>query len=323
MNWKEIRIFLDSIVSQVYHEVKPLVFGGGGELVQQLSSGKDLVAKIDQVASDSIRKALAAQTKYRVALLDEKKGVFESIHDNPEIGLVVDEIDGTRLAMLKIPISTICMAAFPMNEEPLLKNVRAGAIQTLTGERFSFCKGGGIWRDDTRFTPLLETPPLDRLRFLYEMAGGYQQLAAMYLQPFDKFHPYGYGSFNSAAYMGTRLLIGGAHFYVHLGQRIRRDWPELEEEMVRIHGGALGQYAWDLATTTPMLWEAGFVSTKTDGSPLTDVRIDDGSPTNVRDVLIAAPDVHRHVLNLLNRQAVKLLERKREILELFKNIAVI
>jgi fructose-1,6-bisphosphatase/inositol monophosphatase family enzyme len=165
---------------------------------------------------------------------------------------------------MKIPISSICVAAFPLDRKPVLSSVKTGAIHLLTGERFSFERGAGIWRNGKQCRVPTGSSDLKSLRFSLE-----------------------------------------------------REWPELKETMHRWHQGATGQYAWDLATTIPLMWEAGFVATHSDGTPLDDVRIDDGSVGNIHDVLIArTAEVHQYVVDTIARQEKFLRDNRERFLDL-------
>lgn len=313
--WAKTRLFLDELVSDVHQEVKPYVAAGGDVLLGEGDSG-DILAKIDQVAGDAMRNALQNSPE-PCAVLDEAHGQLEAIHPNPTVGYIVDELDGTRPARMRIPTSCICIAAFPLDEPPLLKNVKVGAQHTLIGERFSFERGQGIWRDGKRWIPPKGTSPLNKLRFIYETAGGHQILANWYLMPFAQSNRYGVGVLASSSYSCTRLLVGGIDFYIHLSKRLEREWPELRNFIQTLHGGATGQYAWDLATTTPLMWEAGFIATRTDGSSLENVRIDDGSSENVHDLLVARSlEVHELVKTTIAKQEQKLRTYSKEILDL-------
>jgi fructose-1,6-bisphosphatase/inositol monophosphatase family enzyme len=315
--WSDIRSFLDHLVVQVYKEVLPFVAEGGDVLLGEGDSG-DILAKIDHVAGETVRRELKASPE-PCAVLDEAHGVMEAIHPNATVGYIVDEIDGTRPVRMKIPTSCICIAAFPLDDAPLLKNVKAGAQHTLTGERFSFERGQGIWRNGQKWTPPAGTSPLDKLRFIYEIAGGHQILTNWYLMPFAQSNRYGVGVVASSSYSCTRLLVGGIDFYIHLSKRLEREWPELREKIQKLHGGATGQYAWDLATTVPLMWEAGFIATRSDGASLEDVPIDNGSPDNVHDVLVArTPEVHELIKNTVAAQEQKLRAQKERLFELLE-----
>jgi response regulator RpfG family c-di-GMP phosphodiesterase len=63
--------------------------------------------------------------------------------------------------------------------------------------------------------------------------------------------------------------------------------------------------------------EDGFVATHSDGTPLDQVRIDDGSVSNIHDVLIArTPEVHEFVRQNIARQETLLRENRERFLDL-------
>src|SRR3989344_1387190 len=207
-SWSDIRTFVDQLVTKVYQATSPLIIEGGDELITD-AAGVDILAKIDQVAGDTVRRELQNNSPEPCALLDEAHGKLQSLHDNPTIGFVVDELDGTRPARMKIPTNCICVAVFPLDEEPLLRNVKAGAMHVMTGERFSFERGAGIWRNGKPWQPPVGASELNKLRFIYETAGGHPVLANWYLLPFVTSQRYGVGVIASSAYSCSRLLVGG------------------------------------------------------------------------------------------------------------------
>jgi len=317
-SWSDIRSFADKTVARVYEKVRPLIDEGGDELLGT-SDGGDILARIDQESGEIIRSELTHNCPEPCSLLDEASGTLVPLHDNPTIAFTADEFDGTRPARMKIPTNAICLAAFGLDQEPVLRNVKAGAMHLMTGERFSFERGAGIWRDGTSWQPPSGSSPLEKLRFSFDIAGGHPVLANWYLLPFASSHRYGVNVLASSAYVCSRILVGGIDFYIHLSKRLERDWPELAATMRNWHQGAIGQYAWDLATTMPLMWEAGIIATHTDGSSLENVRIDDGSPANVHDVLVArTPEVHAHVLGRVGRQIQLLYSNRRDLLDLFE-----
>lgn len=312
--WKIIRENLDAVAMTAYRAVEPIIKDGNDRLIGTTNSG-DILTLADKTAGQVIREQLR-NFPVRCALLDEATGTMQNIHPNPEIGVIADEVDGSRPLLMGYRASSICLAAFPLNEGPFLKNVQAGAIQTLTGDLFSFQKGHGIWRNGVPWKPPVATADPSELRFVYEIAGGHQVLANMYMMPFAISHRYGVGVLPSSAYACTRILTGGIDFYIHLSNRLNQKWPALREVMQKLHDGATGQYAWDLAATIPLMWEAGILATYTDGSPLDNVSINDGK--TIHDVLVARTSkIHQHVVKMINEQEQKLLAHSEELLTFF------
>lgn len=302
--WPEVRQFVDDLAARTHEQVRPFFGTSGGELLGSGASG-DILARIDEAAGEFIRRELRNGFPYPCALLDEKTATLQPLADNPVIGIVIDEIDGTRRVCTHDPNWSTSIAAFPLDEELLLRNVRAGVIQTFTGERFSFQRGAGVWLNGKPWQVTPGTSTLDQLRFSFDLAGSIPVLTEAYLAPFTRSHRYGVSVLASSAYVTTRLLLGGYDFYINVCSRMEREWPELKQKIRELHGGATGLYVWDLATAVPLLKEAGLVATRSDGSSLDDVSLTDG--TAIYDVVFARSiEVNTHVCRLINLQAGQL-----------------
>ncbi len=324
VDWTAVRQCLEFVALEAFHTAHRLLARGGEALVGQAADG-DIVARIDRETGMAIRTSLRLHCPVPCALLDEEHGVLGPIHDHPVIGIIADEFDGTRPGRLVIPTNAICLAAYLLDEAPVLRNVRVGVMHLLTREQFSFqrearAEACGVWRNRDPWIPDVTPSPLGQLRLLYEHVGGHSVLTEMYLAPFAQAHRYGAVVLASSAYACSRIVAGHAELYIHLPARIRRQWPELAPLINALHGPSFGQYPWDLATTVPLLWQAGCLATRTDGSSLEDVSLTDTRPENRPDFLAAStPAAHGYAVNALADQERRLLAQKDDILRLLRD----
>lgn len=303
--------------------IKKLRGTAGAGIAEHDSHAGDIVTLADQWANRAIRMRLERCT-IPLALLDEEHGVLEQLHPDPKVGLIVDELDGTRPFRMGMGTVCISIAAYPLSELAELRNVRCGVLLALdTGVMYVFVRGRGAWRilgDDVMpLAPARDATKLkDACVFMDE---GTLNLAlnGMYLQPFNPNVKIGTAAMCSCCYGGVLMVEGGTHAMVHLGYRQWEKWPEVRPSVHAVWGRLEpGPQSYDVAAIVPLMWELGYTVTDAFGLPLDRVVIDQcGNGHQVRGVIAAAnAGLHREVLEAIEAREQYLLEHRDEAVRL-------
>jgi len=309
IKWNQVRKFLEKMADDVHSFISPAAMQAEDDVVGTGESG-DIVSKLDRVAEAYIKKYLIQNSPYRCAIIDEGTARLTPLHEHPQVVYVVDPIDGTRPALMKTPLYSMCAGAYAADDEPILGNVKAGIIHSMINERFSFERGHGVWRNGQPWKwSSKPAPGLADLRIHHDFAGGIGTLAMEYMAPFAPSYRKGFMVLNSCGIATVQLLTGGVDAFTQIGNRIRRTWPELDPIYQVFFGDLAGMHIWDLAATAPLLWEAGLLATRSDGTSLKQAKLNDQTrPLQGYDVVYAADvAIHNFVVGQLDRQEQRLL----------------
>lgn len=286
IDWNKMRQFLETVADELHPLISPAAMKAKDGVLQQTGNSGDLVSILDEVAEREITRILRERSPYPCALINEGTAQLIELHPNPHVGYVFDPIDGTRPALMGIPLYCVCAAAYDLAAEPILANVKVGVIDSMIDERFSFQRGHGVWRNGQPWKmPARPQPQPGDLRIHYDYAGGVPALAMQYVAPFSQSYLQGFMVLNSCSIATIQLLTGGIHSYVHVGARLRAKWPALDPIPRSMKPDVNGMKIWDIAATAPLLWEAGMCATRSDGASLEHAPLNDKPPLQGYDVI--------------------------------------
>ena len=318
--WWEFAHALRRVVAGVAHELVPLLGAAGAEIVGT-AHGDDIVSQTDAVASKALRSGLGA-LGLPLALLDEEHGVLEPLSAaTPVIGVIADELDGTRPFRMHCPTACVSAAAWPADAPATLQNVRCAVMVRLdTREAYVMVRGSGLYSVDelvTRWQPLApeqepEEVPLQEARIYADNGVTCPALHGLYMQPFQPNIKMGMLSLASICYGGALMLEHGVDALLHLSAREWEVWPEARPGLERIWGSMRGLQTYDIAALVPMLVAAGFTVTDAWGRPFGDLRIDKSGAGHAVRGLVAAtnPALHAQVLAAIERQEACLIAKR-------------
>jgi len=305
INWNKIQKYLEDLAEQVQNHIDPL---RGKDAWDGQGASGDLVSNADHSAASFIRDHLKKSCPVPCALMDEDSARLVPIHDKPVIGIIADQIDGTRPLIMHLPLFTTTIAAYEIQDEPTLSDIMTGVIQTANSEQFSFQKGQGIKVNQRAWQKTqVESPSLADLRIHLDFAGGAPSLGLEYAAPFHQSYLKGFAVMNSTGYGITRIITGGIHSHIHIGARLKEQWPELESTFNQGSIGVTGLNIWDIAASVPLLLEAGMSASTMDGNPLGDATLNDKPPLKGYHLVAAIDETtRREIVDKLLRQEARL-----------------
>ena len=319
IDWKKIQSYLEKLAVDVQAHIAPLKKTDAW--VGEGTSG-DLVSKADHAAAKFIRDELMRSCPVPCALMDEDSAQLVPMHPDPVIGIIADQIDGTRPLIMHMPLFTTTMAAFELRDKPTLSNVMTSVIQTASGEQFSFAQGQGVKVNGQPWhNPGAASPSLKDLRISFDSAGGIPSLGLEYAAPFHPSYLKGFIMMNSTGFAISRILTGGLHCHIHIGARLKEQWPELESISGQGSYGVTGLNIWDIAASVPLLLEAGMSASTMDGRSLDDAALDDNPPPKGYHLVAAVDDTTREtVVEMLLDQESRLTEDRQATIDRIKYV---
>lgn len=315
--WEAYRRYLEPVARRVAETIMPLIGGAGGKIDTATTQSGDILTVADDRASAAVRYELK-NSPVPVALLDEKEGVLKPLGDRePRIGLIVDELDGTRPFRMGMTTCCVSMAAYPLGEEPLMKNVRLGIIIRLdTGAIYSVVRHpesgySRVYRNGVQLVSPPDATPFNQACVYLDDAMTDFGLHGLCVRPFSPHVRHGLVRVGSICYGATLMVDRGTQIVLHLGPREYQQWPEVRSYVESIWGNFVTMQSYDIAAFVPLLWECGFTVTNAFGKPLDDVVLDRCVPDGGTIGIVAAanPDLHRFVLREIDRRELFLRDR--------------
>lgn len=317
--WREFAYVLCRVVAGVANELQPFLGAAGAEVVGTAHSD-DILSRADEVASMALRSALG-RIGLPLALLDEKHGILEPLSaEAPVIGVIADELDGTRPFRMHCPTACVSAAAWPLDVPATMRNVRCAVIVRLDTREAYVLVGGRLHRVNTLGTQWqelvppqeLKKTPLHDARLYADNGITSPALHGLYLQPFQPNIKMGMLSLASICYGGVLMMERGVDALLHLAYREWEAWPEARPGLERIWGGMRGLQTYDIAALAPMLVAARFTVTDAWGRPLDDLRIDrSGSEYTVSGLIAAtSAELHAQVLASIERQEARMIANR-------------
>lgn len=317
--WSGFAHAIRRVVAGVANELQPFLGAAGAEVVGTAHSD-DILSRADEVASMALRSALG-WIGLPLALLDEKHGILEPLSaEAPVIGVIADELDGTRPFRMHCPTACVSAAAWPLDVPATMRNVRCAVIVRLDTHESYVLAGGRLYRVNTLGTQWqelvhpqeLEGIPLQDARVYADNGITDPALHGLYLQPFQPNIKTGMLSLASICYGGALMMERGVDALLHLAYREWEAWPEVRPGLERIWGGMRGLQTYDIAALAPMLVAAGFTVTDAWGRPLDDLRIDRSGSEYTVSGLIAATSaaLHAQVLASIERQEARMMAHR-------------
>lgn len=292
---------------------------GAGIAAHDSHSG-DIVTRADVESNRAIRAALQ-NCPIPLALLDEERGVLEQLHENAKVGLIVDELDGTRPFRMGMATACVSIAAWPLAVPAELRNVRCGLLLALdTGAAYFFVRGRGVWRSAgssvTNLAAVNGAPSL-RDACLFLDAGIVDfGLHGLYMRPFEHAGKIGAVQLSACCYGGVLMVEGGAHAMIIIGYREWRSFPAVQDAIRRVWGRfEPGPQTYDVAALVPLLLEMGCTVTSSFGRSLDSLQIDRSGTGNECPGLIAARSaaLHATIMSALDEQERYLLAHRAEV----------
>lgn len=315
--WEHYRLFLEPVARRVAATIAPLLGGAGGHIEEATTQSGDILTVADDRASAAVRSELR-NSSIPVALLDEKDGVLKPLGAlEPKVGLIVDELDGTRPFRMGMTTCCVSMAAYPLDGEPLMKNVRLGILIRLdTGAIYSVVRHpassyGCVYRNGAQLIMSPDHTPFNRASVYLDDAMTDFGLHGLYVRSFSPHVRHGLTRVGSICYGATLMVDRGTQILLHLGPREYQQWPEVRPYVESIWGNFVTMQSYDIAALVPLLWECGYTITNAFGEPLDEVVLDRCVPDGGTIGIVAAAnlDLHRFVLRELHRREVFLRDR--------------
>lgn len=269
----------------------------------------DSTFSIDEVAEGILEECISGDD--RIAYYSEDRGLV----GGPEarVLLIVDPIDGTRPAAAGLEACCVSVAAARYHPQelprPCMGDVFLGYILEIKGDgAFWAVRGQGAhWLEggeerEPRITPHRDLstlfwtigfrgrPALPTVLVLGELI----DLSSVDGALFD---------LGSATYGITRLITGQLHAYVDVGDRMRRDFPAVEEEFRRVgHGHVLNNCSYDLAAANLIAREVGLQVSDAYGRPGDDYPLlGSGTANQLSCIVSVDPFLQEQLLELVER----------------------
>ncbi len=304
---------VEAISREMAEEIRGLVRPRLGMKASRSMEGRgasgDSTFSIDEDAERLLEDRLREYPE--VAFFSEDRGLVGE--ERAEWVLVVDPIDGTRPAAAGLEACCVSVAAAPFRpggrESATLGDVVYGLIREIKNEaRFEAWRGGGAamyLEGERREIVIHPHHDLSTLFWTLGFRGRPALPTVLVLEELIDVSSVDGGLFDlgSATFCITRLLTGQLDAYVDVGDRMLREFPELEEMFLRVgHGHPLNNSSYDLAAANLVAREAGLVITDAFGNPL------DGYPLllsgragQLSCVAAVSPDLHAAILRCIER----------------------
>ena len=314
---QEIFELCEELAQRIREAVRPHLGLASSRGITGHGSSGDSTFSIDEVAESLLEEYM--RDNPRIAYYSEDRGLVGG--SQARAVLIVDPIDGTRPAAAGLEACCVSVAAARFHPDqlpdPRMRDVFFGYIREIKGDgAFHAFKGKGahwsvggqerdidirphrdvstlFWTIGFRGRPALPTVlVLGELIDLSSVDGGLFDLG-------------------SATFCITRLLTGQLHAYVDVGDRMRREFPAVEEEFRRVgHGHVLNNCSYDLAAANLIAREAGLQVTDAYGRPDDDYPLLGGGTANQLSCIASVdPLLQEELLELVERGMLRLGER--------------
>jgi myo-inositol-1(or 4)-monophosphatase len=274
MDKELIRWLCESLALHIRELVRPRLGKASSRKVERRGSSGDSTFSIDEAAESLVQEYLRDYPQ--VAYYSEDQGLVAG--PDARLVLIIDPIDGTRPAAAGLEACCVSVAAAAYHPEllpsPTMRDVVFGYVCEIKGDGVFYAfKGEGAHHLENEMEQEIERISHREISTLFWTIGFRGRpaipLAIVLEELIDRSSVDG-GMFDlgSATYGITRLLTGQLHAYVDVGDRMRRDVPEVVEDFRRVgHGHVLNNSSYDLAAANLIAKEAGLVVTDAYGRP--------------------------------------------------------
>lgn len=275
MRLDEVVEICRDLAGEIVELVRPQLGKRSARVMHGRGASGDSTFAIDEVAEESVERRLKDIPE--VAYFSEDRGMVGG--EESAWVLVVDPIDGTRPAAAGLEACCVSVAVSEYDarkkRHPGHGDIVYGLIEEIKNDaRFEAQRGKGcrmildgeeeeivlgphrdlstlFWTLGYRGRPALPTTlVLEKLIDISSVDGGVFDLG-------------------SATFCITRLLTGQLDAYVDVGDRMLREFPQLEEMFLRAgHGHVLNNSSYDLAAAGLIAREAGLAIADAFGAPL-------------------------------------------------------
>lgn len=313
---REVFELCEGLALRIREAVRPHLGLAASRHIEGRGAGGDSTFSIDEVAETMMEDCLRDHPY--VAYYSEDRGLVAG--PQARAILIVDPIDGTRPAAAGLEACCVSVAAAHYHPErlpePRMRDVFLGYLCEIKGEGvFHAVKGEGAHWLDAGVERKIDTASHTDISTLFWTIGfrGRPALPTILVlgELIDSSSVDG-GLFDlgSATFGITRLLTGGLHAYVDVGDRMRREVPAVAEEFVEVgHGHTLNNSSYDLAAANLIAREAGLPVTDAYGRPDSDYPLLGGGTANQLSCLISVtPELQRELIEMVDRGMERLKE---------------
>ncbi|MGH2758468.1 MAG: inositol monophosphatase family protein [Actinomycetota bacterium] len=291
------------------HLGRPETRGAEGKSV-----GGDPTFGIDEIAEQVAEKVMESADE-DLAWYTEDRGLV--VRGRPQRMLVVDPIDGTRPAGAGLEAACVSVAVAPFDERATLGDVDEGIILEIkSGTLFRARRGRGlriVSNGESRGPSLSPMRTIDGAFWTYGFRGRPAMPSAIVLEELIDATSVRGGGFElgSATFGMTGVVLGRFDAYVDHGQRMIDDVPQTLPLFEKIAEGAvLNNNPYDVAAALVVCSEAGCTVSDAAGRSL-DNRplVGSGAEYTVSTLVACTPELHRELLEALDRGIERLRER--------------
>ncbi len=309
MDEAEIRFLCEKLALEIRELVRPQLGRPWARQVERIGSSGDSTFRIDEMAESLVAGFLKDYPQ--VAFYSEDRGLVAG--DAARVVLIIDPIDGTRPAAAGLEACCVSVAAAHFHPRelpaPRMGDVFFGYICEIKGEgSFYAFKGQGahyLLAGEEKEIEIHGHRDISTLFWTIGFRGRPAIPLVIVLEEIIDTSSVDGGVFDlgSATYGITRLLTGQLHAYIDVGDRMRRDIPQVVEDFRRLgHGHVLNNCSYDLAAASLIAKEAGLVITDAYGQP------DDSYPLLGKEqenqlscVASVDEDLHQEIIRIVDR----------------------
>ncbi len=313
---RELLGVCEELARRIREAVRPHLGTASSRGITGHGSSGDSTFSIDEVAESMLEEYMRGDPS--IAYYSEDRGLVGD--ERARTVLIVDPIDGTRPAAAGLEACCVSVAAARYHPEelpdPRMRDVFLGYILEIKGEGAFFAvRGEGAhWLEggEERRIEVIPHRDISTLFWTIGFRGRPALPTVRVLGELIDLSSVDGGLFDlgSATYGITRLVTGQLHAYVDVGDRMRRDFPEVEEEFRRVgHGHVLNNCSYDLAAANLIAREAGLQVTDAYGRPDDDYPLMGGGTVNQLSCIVSVdPLLHEQLLDLVERGMARLGE---------------
>ncbi len=299
----------EGLARRIREAVRPHLGRASSRGITGHGSSGDSTFSIDEVAEVMLEECMGGNPG--IAYYSEDRGLVGG--PQARVLLIVDPIDGTRPAAAGLEACCVSVAAAHYHPErlprPRMKDVFLGYILEIKGEgAFWAVRGKGAHWSEGGVEREIRVVPHREISTLFWTIGFRGRPAfptVLVLGELIDMSSVDGGLFDlgSATYCITRLITGQLHAYVDVGDRMRRDFPAVEEEFRRVgHGHVLNNCSYDLAAANLIAREAGLQVTDAYGRPDDDYPLTGGGTANQLSCIVSVdPLLQEGILDLVER----------------------
>jgi myo-inositol-1(or 4)-monophosphatase len=275
MNLEEVIGICRELSEEIRAMVRPLLGIKSAREMQGRGASGDSTFAIDEVAEERVESRLKELPE--IAYFSEDRGLVGK--NEASWIFVVDPIDGTRPAAagLEACCVSIAVSEYDAAEKPhpTQGDVAYGLIQEIKNDAwFEAERGKGCRMFIDGVEKKISIQPHGDLSTLFWTLGFRGRPALPTILVLDELIDRssvdgGIFDLGSATFCITRLLTGQLDAYVDVGDRMIREFPQVEEMFLRAgHGHVLNNSSYDLAAAGLIAREAGLAVTDAFGASL-------------------------------------------------------